>query len=354
MQRTSPSTRPGFTLIEAAALTTLLGVTACALAVGINSNEPARAATSQPPDDPIADLRKELDDLRTRVEALEAQAGSAPKPAVGNEPLLGALTKARASARQLKDSTQVRGIVQSMVVWANNNNGQYPLPSALDTANQTVRAASPDAKNTTANIYSLLIFSGHVTTEMLVSPAETNPAIKPIQNYEFANPKTAVKAADALWDPAFSADFTAGKTGNTSYAHLQPSAGRLPNWSDTYNTAEPQVGLRGPQITGVERAAIRDTVKAPAASNTYAMFGAPDTWEGNIAFADGRVEFVQSLAPTNAEQRRYWLTYTTPEGKRQADIYHYDEPDDPAAANAFLGIFTTAGKAAADFTPIWD
>ncbi len=54
--------------------------------------------------------------------------------------LLPALGKARASARQLKDATQVRGIVQSMIVYSNNNNDSYPLPSRLDSNNATMTA----------------------------------------------------------------------------------------------------------------------------------------------------------------------------------------------------------------------
>ena len=46
--------------------------------------------------------------------------------------LLPALGKARQSARQLKDSTQVRGILQSMVVFSQNNGNQYPLPSRIE------------------------------------------------------------------------------------------------------------------------------------------------------------------------------------------------------------------------------
>ena len=42
--------------------------------------------------------------------------------------LLPALGKARASARQLKDSTQIRGIHQGMILWAGNNSDKYPLP----------------------------------------------------------------------------------------------------------------------------------------------------------------------------------------------------------------------------------
>src|SRR5438477_12372064 len=55
--------------------------------------------------------------------------------------LLPALGKARQSARQLKDQTQVRGIHQGMVTWAQNNSDDYPLPSRIDKANFVLTAA---------------------------------------------------------------------------------------------------------------------------------------------------------------------------------------------------------------------
>src|SRR5436190_4420652 len=59
--------------------------------------------------------------------------------------LLPALGKARQSARQLKDSTQVRGIHQAMVVWAQNNGDFYPLPSQVDKQNQTINVPITDS-----------------------------------------------------------------------------------------------------------------------------------------------------------------------------------------------------------------
>ena len=40
--------------------------------------------------------------------------------------LLPALSKARRTAQQLKDSTQIRNILQSMAVFANSNRDSYP------------------------------------------------------------------------------------------------------------------------------------------------------------------------------------------------------------------------------------
>ena len=61
--------------------------------------------------------------------------------------LLPALGKARATARQIKDGTQVRGIHQGMVLFAQNNSDQYPRPSLLDTGDATLNNAFAAGKD---------------------------------------------------------------------------------------------------------------------------------------------------------------------------------------------------------------
>ncbi|GIW74358.1 MAG: hypothetical protein KatS3mg103_0880 [Phycisphaerales bacterium] len=88
--------------------------------------------------------------------------------------LLPALGKARATARQLKDSTQVRGIVQAMAIFAQNNQEDYPIPSRLDRNADTVSGTGTAAfaKDITGNVLSVLIFNGFMPVELAVSPAE--------------------------------------------------------------------------------------------------------------------------------------------------------------------------------------
>src|SRR5205814_4334434 len=117
----------------------------------------------------------------------------------------GLMAQPRDEARGKKDQTQARGIVQGMVVWAQNNKDVYPLPSALDAQNATV-AEQGQAKDTTGNIMSLMVFNGALSTEILVSPAEKNPNVVNKQDYEFDQPKKAAKPALALWDPTLSAE----------------------------------------------------------------------------------------------------------------------------------------------------
>ena len=91
--------------------------------------------------------------------------------------LLPALGKARRSARQLKDSTQIRGILQGMVIFAGSNNDLYPLPSKLDRSGKTLQGKHdndvPEEKfknDLTRHIFSKLIFDGFYVSKGVHSP----------------------------------------------------------------------------------------------------------------------------------------------------------------------------------------
>jgi prepilin-type N-terminal cleavage/methylation domain-containing protein/prepilin-type processing-associated H-X9-DG protein len=246
--------------------------------------------------------------------------------------LLPALGKARASARQMKDATQVRGIQQACVVWANQNQGFYPDPGKLDAANTTVNAAAGQEqnKNRTGNIMSLLIFGGHISTEICVNPAEANTAsVQQDQGYELDNPQGAVNPANALWDPRFAgtgpnADQslpTAPQGGwrttpvnqqnisNNSYAHNLPFGKRKSKWQDNFTTTEAVWGDRGPLYQGT-------TYPMPSGrwqlatgaggtdSITLLIHGSRNSWEGNIAYNDGHVSFETKPNPDGVTYRR--------------------------------------------------
>jgi prepilin-type N-terminal cleavage/methylation domain-containing protein/prepilin-type processing-associated H-X9-DG protein len=222
----------------------------------------------------------------------------------------------------MKDSTQVRGMQQSMAIWANMNKGLYPL----------------------------LIYTGGISVDLAISPAESNTAgIAQDDDYMFDLPKAAVSPANALWDPAFSADFTGGHIGNTSYAHVMPGGTRASLWRDTFTTTEPVVGNRGPEVSSLARDAAGNAVPTfvLANSNTFLIHGTRNAWEGNIAYNDGHVSFETRLDPTGT-------TYKDAAGKSWTDCLFYDEPDDPAGTNAFMSIWTKAGSTNAAFKGIWD
>ncbi len=234
--------------------------------------------------------------------------------------LLPALGKARASARQLRDATQVRGIQQGMVTWAGNNDDSYMLPSKIDRANATIDTTNAAEKDITGHIFSPLIGEGFVTAELMVSPAEQNAAtIVVYEDYEVEEPEGAADEARALWDPKFrgtpltdeGADITGSieGTGNMSYAHTPPYLRRLGQWGSTFKSSEAVIGNRGPmweasngstgadlvwQLTGTNNAD-----PFGLGSNTLLIHGGKTTWEGNIGYNDNHVSFEQRPDPEN-------------------------------------------------------
>ena len=266
----------------------------------------------------------------------------------------------RRTAARLKDAQTLKDIHRAMVVWSNNGVGEFPLPSRMDLFNHTI-AAEDRAKNTTANIFSVLVFFGNLSPEQLISARETNPAISADGDYAYINPPAAVDPNNALWDPAFSADFTNGKTGNISFAHLQPGGRRVSMWQDTFAPDEAVLANRSPEITSVTITGAADdaanytvATRSPR-SLASAIHGTPTRWRGNVAFNDGRVDFVDTLgplAPIGTMPPRQITLNATPANPR--DVIFFDEPEDTDHFNLYLGIFITAGEKPSEFKGIWD
>ena len=55
----------------------------------------------------------------------------------------GDIAQHQRASRQARDADQLRAIHQGMVLWAQNNADVYPLPSRLDTADNTVPEPQP-------------------------------------------------------------------------------------------------------------------------------------------------------------------------------------------------------------------
>jgi len=244
--------------------------------------------------------------------------------------LLPALGKARASARQLKDSTQVRGVHQGMVLWAQNNSDLYPIPSQIDRGNTTVALAN--AKDLPRHITSALIYNGFFSPELCVSPAESNGAIRVYDKYQYSEPQGAA-ASDkklALWDPAFKSvqqeaqtflPSTAADPGGFSYAYMPLFGNRRPKWSNTFQSTEAILGNRGPAYVASGAGATLTWALAPAGtspapvgigSNTLLIHGGRTSWEGNVVYNDNHVNF-----ETRADPESTPFTFTAlPIGQR--------------------------------------
>ena len=122
---------------------------------------------------------------------------------------------------------------------------------------------------------------------------------------------TAANPAAALWDPAFRCDFLRQPGGNVSYAHLQPSDSRLSMWSDTFNASEAVLGNRGPAIaeSSTDDAGHTSVKLRKDKSKTFRIHGLQSSWEGNIAYNDGHVNFETRYAPES-------MTYSAATGEK--------------------------------------
>jgi prepilin-type N-terminal cleavage/methylation domain-containing protein len=241
--------------------------------------------------------------------------------------LLPALGKARASARQIKDSTQVRGVHQGMVLFAQNNNDSYPIPTSVDRGNQTLVVNSQ--KDSVGHTLSILIYSGFFSPELTYNPAEQSGRVQAKTDYSLSAPSGAVNSAgtsQALWDPNFKgtpldAKYTNGTgaadatlPGNNSYAISPYFGGRRARWSNTFSATEAVLGNRGPVYdssgTGATLTWVlekSDTVttdwtesaKKGTTSTSLLIHGGRTSWEGNIAYNDNHVTFETRPDPEN-------------------------------------------------------
>lgn len=275
--------------------------------------------------------------------------------------LLPALGKARASARQLKDSTQVRGIMQGMVVWAQNNNDEYPTPSRIDKQNYTIgglTAANAFQKDVTRHIFSLLITNGFCPVDMFISPAEANGDVKVYENYEFDQPTGTATPLQALWDPKFKGtpiDADIGSppnpNGNNSYAHNPPFGKRKARWSNTFVATEVALGNRGPLFTltgGTGTAAAWNPLTGSDfgdRSLTLLIHGSRVKWEGNLGYNDNSVNFATRPDP---ETLTFSFTSLAAAERTQADNVFMNENDASRVVAGGGSASGTAGRGQGD------
>ena len=289
--------------------------------------------------------------------------------------LLPSLGQARNAARALKDSTQIRSVIQGMVIWAQHHKDDYPLPSLLDGADATV-AVSGGAfeKDNTGNILSVMVYNGFVPTQLLRCPSETNDQIRVDEHFEPDQPVRAVNPMGALWDPGFAGVpgesgtgvgpmGRRGVEGNTSYAHTPPFGKRRAVWTCSYAATEAVFGNRGPVYGGGPNGWFLTPGPYGDESNTLKIHGMPRRWEGNIGYNDNHVVFETQPDPSH-------LTFTfrdLPSGLRtfpdnlfvnESDATGVPEPElDPGLnSNMFLRPYSNVMDNAGDatITPLWD
>lgn len=220
--------------------------------------------------------------------------------------LLPALNQARAKAKQLKDSTQIKQIQQSWVIFAREADGLYPTPGLINRLPDPVLGDMPGrgpedcVKNTHANMYSACVMRNLLPPDILIGATEISGKIVAKTNYNFDVYNV---GNNVYWlgdvaggdNPQFKADVET--LSNVSYAQ-NPIVGtrKVTQWRDTVDSKFACIGNRGVrdgQFTGTD---YNDSV-------TLQLHAARKSWEGNIGFQDNSVQFFETFVPEGVNYR---------------------------------------------------
>ena len=221
-----------------------------------------------------------------------------------------------------------------MVLFASNNQDRYPIPSELDKAHATLMSDS--AKDDLGSVLSILIYAGYFSPEICVSPREHSGLIRIDENYRLsdvpsATPNANGSASQAMWDPAFRGSSAEqvesnGKkavgtlaerenvTSNNSYAMMPFFGARKEKWTNTFQATEAVLSNRGPSYEAVGSGAhvkyrllksgsvdgnrgFTNEVGKGTSSVSLLIHGKRDAWEGNVAFNDNHVDFLERPDP---------------------------------------------------------
>jgi len=206
--------------------------------------------------------------------------------------LLPALARARATARQVKDGTQIAQIHKSWLIYSGENEGIFPTPGLIN--RQAVpglghvpgRGTEDILRNDTPSLYSVCIAQNFFTPELAVSTSEPNGNILVKVDYNYAGVSP---INDIYWDENFQADLN-------SLSHLSYSSAPMfdqrknREWKNSLTSKFAIVGNRG-----VENGSI-----VPAeyeASKTLEIHGSRKEWIGNVCFNDNHIEVLGTFFP---------------------------------------------------------
>jgi len=255
--------------------------------------------------------------------------------------LLPALSKARATTKRVKDSTQVQQVHKGFITLSTEKgSGVFPTPGLIDRAGNTPGKGAEDiAVNDHGAMYSACIMQGAFDTNVLVSPAEVSTNVLTMANYNF-DAYNVVAAQDQYWDPLFKADL--GAISNVSYGTLVLNGTRkAKEWKNSLNSKFPVLANRGVAEGSLEPNVYNN-------SKTLQIHGGAKQWEGNVAFNDNHVVYEEKFQPDNVQQITVGTTI-------QDDNIFAKELGD-GGADSYLAVVksVTGGGTTYTFNIVWD
>ncbi len=195
--------------------------------------------------------------------------------------LLPALGAARRTARQMQNSTQVRGIHQGMFTFAQSNGSNFPgLTSRNQIAPQGENESDPTGEGPghyVSHRFGEMLDGNYFTGEYAISPVETKTVWTSrevtTRNFSYAMLRIALNPT--------------GGGGAGSNQPLQPDnedGGRRSEWKDTSNSQAPVLGDRA---KGEKDSYFSVHTSEPEDDDD------PD-WKGSVAYNDNHVDFEQT------------------------------------------------------------
>ena len=185
--------------------------------------------------------------------------------------LLPALGAARRTAREMQGSTQVRGIQQGMVIFAQGNNGRYP--GLTSTGAETGASDVPWDNNPGLFVearFAIMLGNELYPPEYMISPSETD-----------GDKSTPFDTSQARTVTTFDND-------DYSYALLNIQSAtdqRRAEWQDTTNAQAIVVSDRLLSPVSPETC-------VPGTRTTYDSIHAKDGWRGSVGYNDNHVEMI--------------------------------------------------------------
>jgi len=199
--------------------------------------------------------------------------------------LLPALGAARRAARQMKSTTQVRGIVQGLITHANGNKARLPGTNSkgfliVDDGNVNTSDTGASGHGGTVEArFWLMLDSNAFTGDYAISPSETKTAwtsgAVTTDNYSFA--LLNIDDRDTI--------------GTAVTTKERPNqSGRAREWKASINTQAVLIADRARYSTG--------TVTAANYDKLYSIHTTEDDekWAGSVGRGDGSAEFEQESA----------------------------------------------------------
>jgi hypothetical protein len=243
--------------------------------------------------------------------------------------MLPALGAARRTANQMKNSSQTRGVHQSMVIFAQNNNNYLP---GLDAKGQLLFPNSPEMTAATGNTlsggsmsarYYILLNGSFIAGDMLINPQDVLPkwsnstALPTVDQFSYS----LLRIANSPTTTSFGNQLVETKTGSTPTQY-----GRPVEWRDNANS---QAILIADRNTGM--APTSDQVRSVWSTSS----GINADWKGTVLWGDNHAEFLNA---TNA--RLGTLSLNTKYGSTlNSDDFLFNEKGtagkDPKASTMF-------------------